>query len=217
MDFGAVVFDLDGTLLNTLADIGDAGNAVLRDRGFPEHPLEAYRYFVGDGARTLATRILPEDRRDEETVEGCLAAFKEEYNRHWDRKTGPYDGVPEMLDALAERGLPMAVLSNKPDEFTRRCVDRLLASWSFDVVFGLRDGVPKKPDPAAALEIAGTLDVAPSKCLYVGDTATDMQTAVAAGMFPMGALWGFRTREELEQHGAQLVIGRPQELLGVLG
>jgi phosphoglycolate phosphatase len=217
MTYQAVLFDLDGTLLDTLADLGNAMNRVLAGRGFPTHPLDAYRYFVGEGARILVTRALPADRRDEATIESCLAAFAADYDQNWQVETQPYPGVAELLDALIARGLKLAVLSNKPHEFTVRCVSQLLPHWTFDAVLGQREGVPRKPDPAGAFEIAAQLKIPPANFLYLGDTFVDMETARAAGMFPVGVLWGFRPAEELQESGAQALIARPGELVGLLG
>lgn len=216
MTYQAVLFDLDGTLLDTLADLGHAMNRVLAARGFPTHSLDAYRYFVGEGARVLVTRTLPENRRDEPTIAACLAAFQADYDQNWQVETKPYPGVAGMLDALTARGLKLAVLSNKPHDFTVRCVRKLLPRWNFDPVFGLRETVPRKPDPAGAVEIAARLDIPPANFLYLGDTATDMQTARAAGMFPVGALWGFRSAEELVESGARVVVGEPGEVVGLV-
>jgi phosphoglycolate phosphatase len=214
--YRAVLFDLDGTLLDTLEDMGDAMNRVLSARGFPHHSMDAYRSFVGDGAVMLVIRALPDDKRDDETVRSCLEAYREDYGRNWHVKTRLYDGVADMLDALTTRGLKRAVLSNKPEEFTRRCVVELLSRWSFDVVLGEREGVPLKPDPTAAWEIAHTLDCPAESFLYLGDSLVDMQTAIAAGMVPVGALWGFRRAEELRAGGARSLIKRPLEILVLL-
>lgn len=217
MGFSAVVFDLDGTLLNTLEDLADSMNQALRALGFPAHPVAAYRYLVGDGMEALARRALPEPARDQETVARAMAALRQEYGRRWDCKTRPYPGVPHLLEALQSRHLRLAVLSNKPDDFTRLTVERLLAPGRFDQVRGARPGVPTKPDPAGALKLAAQLGAAPAACLYLGDTSIDMQTARRAGMRAVGALWGFRDREELEAGGAQALIERPEELLALVG
>ncbi|OQX09539.1 MAG: HAD family hydrolase [Desulfobulbaceae bacterium A2] len=213
MSFRAVLFDLDGTLLDTLEDLARATNRALARHGLPEHPVDAYRYFVGDGLRTLITRVLPEPRREEATSAAVMAAFQEEYGRSWHERSAPYPGVAAMLDALAAQGVSLNVLSNKPDAFTRLCVDRLLKRWRFEQVRGQREGTARKPDPSAALEIAAELGRTPAEVLYLGDTATDMRTATAAGMFPVGALWGFRTADELQQHGARALVAEPAELL----
>lgn len=211
----AILFDLDGTLLDTLEDIADATNRALVDNGFPSHPLDAYRYFVGDGIVNLMTRALPEGARDEGTLAACLEALREAYHANWNVKTKPYDGIPEMLDEVTGRGLKMAVLSNKPQEFTKLCVDEQLSQWRFDPVFGMRDGIPRKPDPAGAMEIVRLLGVEPAECLYLGDTAIDMKTAVAAGMFPVGACWGFRPAAELLKNGARVLVEDPLEIPGL--
>jgi phosphoglycolate phosphatase len=216
MPYRAVLFDLDGTLLDTLEDLADAANAMLREAGYPEHPVEAYRYFVGEGVSTLIRRAVPDSARAPEVLAECERVYRANYARTWNVKTRPYDGVPEMLDALAERGLEPAVLSNKPDDATRRCVAEFLDRWEWAVVRGHRDGVPHKPDPAAALEIARRLDLPPSDVLYLGDTGIDMRTAVAAGMFPVGALWGFREAEELTEHGARALIEEPPRLVDLV-
>ena len=209
----AVVFDLDGTLLDTLEDLGDAVNRVLADRGFPTHPMDAYRYFVGDGSAVLIERALPESVRGSDAYQDCLAAFMADYDRSWKIKTRLYDGISEMLDSLTVLGIDLAILSNKSHGFTVNCVRDLLSRWRFKTVFGLRDDVPRKPDPAGAVEISLLLKTVPDRMLYLGDTAIDMQTAVSAGMYPVGALWGFRTREELLQNGARALIQHPVELL----
>ncbi len=209
----AVLFDLDGTLLDTLEDLCDSVNRVLAARGFPIHPLDAYRYYVGDGAATLFRRVLPENQNGDEMVQNCLLDFREDYGRNWNVKTRPYPGITELLDALTERGIQMTVLSNKPDETTKKCIEGILPRWKFAPVLGQREGVPKKPDPAGVTEITEALGLPPSAFLYLGDTGTDMRTATAAGMFPVGALWGFRTEEELTETGARALIREPLELL----
>jgi phosphoglycolate phosphatase len=212
MKFKAVIFDLDGTLLDTLEDLGDAMNRVLKDSGFPVHDLQAYKTFVGEGIEVLVRRALPADSLSEEVIRRSVKVFREEYRQRWDRKTKPYEGIPEMLDALTAMGLPMSILSNKQHDFSQAVVSRLLARWSFKMVLGARAEVPKKPDPAGACEIAAALNIPPEGFLYLGDTAIDMKTAVAAGMFPVGALWGFRTAAELTANGAQILIEKPMDL-----
>ncbi|MBW1892103.1 MAG: HAD family hydrolase [Deltaproteobacteria bacterium] len=213
MKYKAVIFDLDGTLLDTLADLADSLNRVLQDKGLPTHPLEAFRYFVGAGASTLVSRALPPERRNDELTADCLEAFLREYNRNWDLKTKPYDGVPELLDALTAKHIEMAVLTNKPQHFAELCIQKFLPDWIFAVILGQRDGVPMKPDPTGSIEIAQRLDIPEQEFLYLGDSDVDMRTAVKANMFPVGAMWGFRSEKELREAGAVEVIGRPKELL----
>ena len=155
-------------------------------------------------------------RDDRALVARCVEGFRGTYGRGWNVETRPYDGIPELLDALVSRSLGLAVLSNKPDAFTRQCVDAYLPSWPFRAVFGDREGVPRKPDPAGALEAAGRLGVPPAAIVYVGDSSVDMTTARRAGMIPVGAAWGFRTEDELAPSGARKVIAHPLELLEFL-
>lgn len=213
MNYRAAIFDLDGTLLNTLRDITDAVNHVLAERHFPVHTVREVQEFVGDGARMLVTRALPERARRVNIIEECLAAFQVEYGHSWKRTTMPYPGVPEMLDTLTLWRFKMAVLSNKPHEFTERCVAELLSRWDFDEVMGQREGVPLKPEPAAALDIARRLQIEPAACLYVGDSGVDMEMAQSAGMYAVGVLWGYRSADELESRGARLLIRHPEGLI----
>ena len=216
MRYKAILFDLDGTLLDTLEDLATAANRALGTLGLPAHPTDAYRVFVGDGLRTLAERILPGEQRSAAQVDALVAAFEREYSRTWNERTEPYAGVPEMLDRLTGDGYRLSVLSNKPDAFTRLCVEQLLPHWTFAPLYGQRPGVPKKPDPAAALAIAAELGLDPAEVLYLGDTATDMHTARAAGMAAVGVLWGFRSADELHAAGARHLITHPGELAPLL-
>ncbi|MBI4775771.1 MAG: HAD family hydrolase [Deltaproteobacteria bacterium] len=213
MNFKAVIFDLDGTLLDTIEDLADSMNAVLNGMGAGRHDVEAYKYMVGDGVENLCRRALPENLRDEQTVGRSVEAMRTEYGKRWMAKTKPYDGIPDLLDSLSHSGLKMAVLSNKVDEFTRKCVVQLLSRWRFDAILGARPDAPKKPDPSGAFELAERLSVSPGEVLYVGDTGTDMRTAVSAGMYAVGALWGFRTAEELLREGARMILRTPFDLL----
>ncbi|MCD4824445.1 MAG: HAD family hydrolase [Phycisphaerae bacterium] len=216
MDFKAVLFDLDGTLLDTLDDLADAVNAALAGQGLPTHPVEAYKIFVGNGAVTLVTRTLPEDQRTEENIAACYKEFQAEYQKRWDAKTQPYEGIADMLTALTARGLKLTVLSNKPHDFTQLCVKRYFGDTPFEIVQGVADDCLPKPDPAGAKAVAAKLDISPEEFLYVGDTNTDMQTANAAGMYAVGVTWGFRSAEELTEHGAKTLIDHPSELQKLL-
>jgi len=213
MKFRAVLFDLDGTLLDTLDDLADSMNASLRRFGFPPHPVDTYRILVGDGLLHLVSRALPEGHRDDTTVDNVAGAQWEEYAKKWANKTHPYEGVPELLDTLQDRGITMCVLSNKPDDFTRIIVQKFLSKWRFAVVRGQSEDTPIKPDPTAANQIALKLGLRNSEFLYVGDSNTDMKTASAAGMFGVGVLWGFRPKDELIAAGAKALIERPSDLL----
>jgi phosphoglycolate phosphatase len=213
----AVLFDLDGTLLDTLADIASCVNMVLAELGLPPHPKEAYKYFVGDGLTELLMRALPARALRGPGLKARARRFEELYEAHSMDETRPYPGIARMLDSVARRGLRMAVVSNKPQRFTQQCVSALLPRWRFDVVRGARARVPLKPDPAGPLAAARAMAVRPAAVLYLGDTGVDMKTAVAAGMFPVGALWGFRQAQELRSFGARLLIRRPGELAALLG
>ncbi len=216
MTYRAIIFDLDGTLLDTLEDLADSLNRVLKNRGLPTHSTEAYRYFVGNGSAMLVRRALPPEKRNEALEADLLNAYLEEYHRNWNKKTRPYSGVFELLDVLTEDGIEMAVLTNKKQEFAELCVQEFLSKWKFAPVFGQRDGFPLKPDPAGAQEIAQRLNIAPKEFLYLGDSDADMKTAVGAGMLPVGALWGFRSEDELRDSGAVAVVRRPMEILELL-
>ncbi len=212
--YRGIIFDLDGTLLNSLDDIADAANEALRQMGFPLHSVENYRYYVGDGVKLLIKRILPEALRTDESIfDECLKRYSDLYMQGWDRKTRPYAGIPELLDAIDRFGLKKAVFSNKPAPCTERCVATLLSQWTFDEVVGQKDGViPKKPDPTGGLYIMNQWGMKPDEILYCGDTKTDMMTARNAGFYAVGVTWGFRDEKELHENHAQYIVHKPMEI-----
>jgi phosphoglycolate phosphatase len=212
----AVIFDLDGTLLDTLADIADAVNRVLAANGYPKHPGQDYRWFVGDGSAMLIKRALPPDCRDAENVQTCLERFIADYTQHWRRKTAPYPGIMELLETLQTKRLKLAVVTNKPHRFAEKMIAHYFPKMSFDPIFGQREDIPKKPDPTQALAAAQQMQVAPQDCLFVGDSAVDIETALRAGMPSIGASWGFRPRSELIDAGADHIIDHPVEVLSLL-
>ena len=216
INFQAVLFDLDGTLLDTLADIANATNAALMRLGFPAHPQDSYRYFLGDGMDRLVRRALPEENHDAETLKKCNEAIIAEYEIRWAENTRPYPGIAELLEELDQHGMAKTVLSNKPDAFTKKTVEKLLGVFHFEIVRGATPDIPIKPNPAGAIWIAKELGIPPRQFIYLGDTNTDMQTAKAAGMFAAGALWGFRTAEELSANGAQTLLDHPLDVLPLL-
>jgi len=216
MKYKAVVFDMDGTLLDTLADLGDAMNRVLEQHGFATHPADAYRQFVGSGASQLVARALPGHEQGEDMRRQCLQAFLREYEAGWRIKTCLYEGVPELLDALTAISMPMAVLTNKPQAFAELCMQEFLSRWNFALTVGQMPGVPVKPDPAGPRQVIRHLGVQPDEILYLGDTDVDIFTAVNAGMHPVGVLWGFRPKSELLASGAAATLTHPMELLRLL-
>jgi len=200
-------------LLDTIDDLADSMNKALSDQGFPIHDTEFYKKTVGDGLPKLVARVLPEAHRDENTIMRCITDMEAEYQKRWNRKTQPYDGILELLDALDKRDVRMNVLSNKLEKYTQIAIDFYFPQFSFEYTMGASPSIPRKPDPACALLIATKLSIIPQHFVFLGDTNTDMKTAVAAGMFPVGALWGFRSKNELEESGAEAVISHPLDLL----
>jgi len=214
--FKAAIFDLDGTLLDTLADIGNAANDVLAGRGHSTHNLEAYRHFIGDGVATLFERILPEESPTPETVAECVSEFAVSYGRRWNENSQLYSGIADLLDELVRRNVPIAILSNKPHDFVGVCVSEFLSAWPFDPILGQREGIPRKPDPAGVIEVAESLKVSPEECVYVGDSSVDMLTAKNSAAFAVGVAWGFRPVDELVKYGAARILDSPMQLLELL-
>lgn len=214
----AVIFDLDGTLLDTLEDLADSGNAVLEARGFPTHPTDAYRTFIGNGMMNLVRDIFPEGHRPAlgEETDTVLAEYRDAYGERWQNTTVIFPGISSLLDELTNQAIPIGVLSNKAHDFTVKCVEAFLSAWKWDVVLGAREGVPKKPDPAGAVEAAGILGLMPENCFYIGDSDVDMMTAVNSGMYAVGVSWGFRPIEELRESGAKTILKEPGDLLALL-
>ncbi|HEY1406955.1 MAG TPA: HAD family hydrolase [Spirochaetota bacterium] len=218
MKYKGIIFDLDGTLVDSLEDLANSVNGMLEHYNFPLHSIDAYQYFVGEGVIVLIKRALPpEFAADEDFVLNCLSIVNEEYMNRWSDKTRPYKGIPELLQRIHDNGIKIAVLSNKPHKFTTLIVPHFFPDIQFDVIFGAREGIPRKPDPTAAIEILEKLDLHPNQCVYVGDSNIDMKTGRAAGMFTVGVSWGFRPEKELREAGADRVISSPDEILEVLG
>jgi phosphoglycolate phosphatase len=207
---------LDGTLLDTLADIAESVNRTLEEYHLPVHVLDAYRFFIGDGWKMLVSRALPEAHCSEQLIAECVERSRKIYRDNWNRQTRLYEGIPELLDNLAKKQIPLAVLSNKPHDFMLRCVEFYLNKWKFKILIGQSDNFPLKPDPASALEVARQIGLPPSAFLFVGDSAVDIQTAEAAGMHSVGAAWGFRGPQELEENGCRTLIHHPLDVLSLL-
>ncbi len=223
LKLSAFIFDLDGTLLNTLEDIADAENSVLKELKLPPRPVDDYRLIVGGGAENIAKKLLPEGKGSESDLSDFVSRFRTYYQLNWHAKTRPYTGIPELLKAILEKGFPLAVLSNKPEEFTLQMVDFFFPDWqektgpiTFTHVLGQNRLWPVKPDPAQALRIARDWDLSPDRIGLVGDSDVDMFTASNAGMLAIGAEWGFRGREELVSSGADIILEKPEDLLEYL-
>lgn len=207
----AVLFDLDGTLANSLSDLADSTNYALSEMGFPTHEREEYKYLVGDGIPKLIERALPVGEKTEENKKKCLDIFMERYKEHYHDKTVAYDGIPDMLSELKEGGLKIAVISNKAEEMAVKVVEKLFGGM-FDVVAGKREGFPTKPDPALTLEVIRELGAKPQECVLVGDSGMDMAASVNAGATGIGVLWGFRLEDELLKNGARYIVKSPAEI-----
>lgn len=215
-DTRLVVFDLDGTLLDTIGDLAVSCNAVLARHGLPQHTYEEYCRFVGNGIMRLVERALPEELRTPQTVAAVRADFVRYYTEHIDAHTRPYEGIPQLLEELSRRGISLAVASNKFQAGTEKLIARFFPDTEFVAVLGQREGVPLKPDPAVVEEILARTVAARGEVLYAGDSGIDMQTAAAAGVRSVGVTWGFRSRQELVESGAMHLIDKPGELLELL-
>jgi len=218
----AVIFDMDGTLLNTLADIAHSINSILQQHGFSPHPPDSYRMMVGSGLRLAVARAIEagSGQHGEEPAGELIDLMAEEvgaaYAADPASRTSFYDGIAGLLTSLADRGTPMSILSNKPDGLVQLIEREFLSQWSFRGILGARDGSPKKPDPTTALELANRMGADPAEVLFLGDSGIDMMTARQAGMLAVGALWGFRGADELWSAGAVAVVNHPEEILSLV-
>lgn len=219
MNYQAIIFDLDGTLLDTLDDITAAGNRTLVRFGYPTHDRQAYRQFVGSGGSTLMTRALPAGeaaRLGEAGLRAIIEVMREDYYANAAVATRPYPGIAALLARIAEAGLVCGILSNKPDRATQAVVRHFFAQQPFAAVQGQLPDVPLKPDPTSALDMAARFGCAPGRVVYLGDSDIDMRTARAAGMHAAGAAWGFRGEEELRASGAQTICHTPDDIATLL-
>ena len=211
----AVFFDLDGTLVNSLEDLATSTNFALEKHGFPTHETEKYKYFVGDGMQKLIERVLPENSRNDEVKARVFDEFWNHYAKHYIDKTVVYDGINDLLVALRENGIKLAVVSNKAHEMALEVTDKLLYG-KLDAVCGKQEGYATKPDPALTLKTMGEMGVKPQECVFVGDSGMDAATAVNVGCKGIGVLWGFRTEEELLKNGASYIVNKPSEILDII-
>jgi len=211
-----VIFDLDGTLLNTLSDLAHSVNYALKNSGYPVHPIANYKHFVGNGINKLLERALPENQRAEQNIAHLKTLFLSYYDEHMADYTQPYDNIPELLKTLHSKGLKIAVASNKYQKATERLIRRFFPDIPFTAVFGQRESVPVKPDPAIVFDILKIADLSPAEVVYVGDSAVDMLTASNSGVVSIGVTWGFRPQEELEAAKADYITASVNEILDIL-
>lgn len=220
-DFAGVIFDLDGTLLDSLGGIALSMNRVLEKLGLASIPVDSYKHIVGDGLEEMVRRVLrlyrkkfPDPAEDE--IASLVSAYRREYDILWRANSRPYPGIPELLRQLSKLKIRKAVLSNKSHPYTELMVREIFRDCEFDVIKGALPGIPLKPDPASAMAVAAETGIATAAFVFLGDTAVDMKTACAAGMYPVGALWGFRDEAELTEAGARMLIAHPLDLLTLL-
>jgi phosphoglycolate phosphatase len=215
MKFKGVIFDLDGTLVNSLEDIADAMNTVLQEHNYPTHNYEVYQYFIGSGLRNLVSKALPITHNDEKNIDRCFNLMIEVYRENCTRKTKSYDGIFELLDHLISRNMKLSVFSNKADALTKEITAALFPNY-FDPIVGLTTELLKKPNPFEAIAISKSFGLKAEEIIFVGDSGIDMQTATNANMFAVGVLWGYRPEEELIANGAKHILNHPLDLIRIL-
>lgn len=211
----AVLFDLDGTLADSLLDLSISTNYAISKFGYKPQPTESFRLFAGDGMAKMIERALPENTNKENEVSRIMPVFLDYYGNHFCDNTTAYEGVVELIDNIKSKGIAVAVVTNKAQEMAEKVVLKLYGG-RFDLILGKRDGVPPKPDPTSALMAMRELNAKPSECIFVGDSKMDVMAGVNSGAYPIGVLWGFREKEELISGGAKRLIEKPQELLAII-
>lgn len=215
--YKGIIFDLDGTLINTLDDLADSVNEALEKMGYPVWPVDAYRLKVGRGFRNLMENSVPENvRNDNAVIDGMLKYFVEAYDRRYLEKSRPYEDIDQMLDTLVSENIQVAVNSNKRADYTEKLIVKFFHRIPFVGIFGERKGVPKKPDPASALELCGMMGLKPQEVLYIGDSATDVKTGKNAGMDTVGVAWGFRGYGELHENGADYIAQTAEDIVKIV-
>lgn len=207
----AVIFDLDGTLLDTIEDLANACNYSLSTLGYEVYKIDEYKRFIGNGRYKLIERILPEGSKKGDSFNRALALFDQYYGEHMVDMTRPYEGIIDLLDCLIEKGIKLTIVSNKPHEFTTEVVEKYFGN-SFEIVYGQREGCPVKPDPRTIFEVIDRIEVDLQNCVYVGDSDVDIKTARNAGIKSIGVAWGFRGQGELEEAGADFIATSVKEL-----
>ncbi len=212
-----VIFDLDGTLLNTISDLGEAANHALKEFGYPTHSLASYPFYVGNGVVKLLERVAPEEARSPRSIEQLKEKFVEYYDAHNTVHSAPYPGIPELLQSLQKLGVKMAVASNKYQSAVEALIRHFFPDIEWAAVEGQKDDVPVKPDPSIVFEILGKCPTPKANVLYVGDSGVDMETARRACVESVGVSWGFRSVKELREHYAEHIVNRPVEIIGLLG
>jgi phosphoglycolate phosphatase len=215
MKFKGIIFDLDGTLVNSLEDIADAMNTVLQGLNFPTHSYDAYQYFIGSGLRNLVTKALPATHHDETQIDNCYHLMVEVYSDICTRKTKAYDGIFELLDELKSRNIKLSVFSNKADDLTKEITAALFPDY-FNPIVGLTTESLKKPNPFKTVEISKNFGLKAEEIIFIGDSGIDMQTATNANMYAVGVSWGYRPEEELLSNGAKYVLNQPADLIAIL-
>ncbi len=210
------IFDLDGTLLNTIEDLGRAANYALEVNGYPTHSIASYPFFVGNGVRRLIERVLPEDQRTAETVDHLLIDFKAYYNEHNTDFSVPYDGIYDLLKALNDKGVAIAVASNKYQQATEKLINHYFPDITFVAVEGQKENVPVKPDPSIVFGILAKAKTPKAETIYIGDSGVDMETARRACVDSVGVIWGFRPEKELVENHADNIVRKPSEILPLI-
>lgn len=214
--YKGIIFDLDGTLLNTLHDLSDSVNQALAEYGYESHSYDEYKQMIGGGFYNLIERSLPPEAKKKEIIEQVLELFVSIYDKNYMNKTVPYEGMEELVDRLADKQVKIGVNSNKRGDYTRALMNKFFSEAGFVKIIGDGDGYPKKPDPKAALELAGAMGLEPGEVLYIGDSKMDMMTGENAGMDTAGVVWGFRGEDELRKYNATYIVKNPKEIENLL-
>jgi phosphoglycolate phosphatase len=215
LNIKSVIFDLDGTLIDSIQDIADCTNRMLKNNGFDTHPLESYVKWIGNGARILIEKAVPTDT-ESKIIDKLLSDYIELYTVNYNIKTCVYEGLEDVLNFLEKQKLSISIFTNKPHAETQKIAAFYLNKWDFKFIYGQRNNVPKKPDPKVALEIANELNIQPSEIVFIGDSSTDIKTAKAADMIPVGVTWGYGTKESMQDAGCKIFAHNPTELIEIV-